>query len=789
VKVCSQCKGQYASNQQFCPIDGAKLDQVLPVTAFDSGGKVHPIEGVDYPSLFGDDNNDQVEEEPDSAPGIVYSKVPEVDQLLGTVVDDCYEVLSVIGKGGMSVVYVARDTRLKKIVALKMMHPYMVANPLHMQRFRQEAEAASNLSHPNIITVHNFGLSKTGRPYLVMDYCSGMSLASLIAEKEHLEIERAVPVFIQIAGALAHAHEKGVIHRDLKPSNILLVDSQDQKDVVKVVDFGIAKILPKEGREAAELTHNTGKLFGSPLYMSPEQCRGEKPDARSDVYSMGCLMYESLMGTPSVRGNNALDILFKQVNEMPPSFSQSNPNLNLPPQLEAIVFKALAKNPSDRYQSMLALRSDLIKFQREYSRSVIDSVATKFKLNWLKRRIWKDSDKILFGAGAAALLIVLGLAGWLTAVYISAATSPYSTVPVTWKENDLSDGPLLAPAEILKNKIAADAALFSADKVLQQAQGTKLSADSYKPLEEEVKTLDSLAGEMVKLRLWEQAQELYSKALYLSELKLDDNSGEAVLKLDSLSREKMTLNLATCYFKSKQYSLAAKQYERLLVLERGLRGHTITQTYASLGDCFYFQGNWMAAEKAYGRACLKWLRAPDPVTNKPYSLSWYFPIKNEVVLVTVGRRADTARELAQQQSESKEQSEFNRQSAFLYQTCANSWQAAGSAGLQDLAVSHFYWAQVGQNLSANDFARIQNAAEFSRGKTLSINDLYVLSCDEMRQAVGEKSPVMAAVLKGYSDYLFSQSDYANGWRVRIEHMFVLSQSSLKRENDRIELRK
>jgi len=770
LKVCPQCRNQYASKNQFCPIDGTKLDQGLPATRSDSGDKVQPIDGPDYPSLFGDDNSDQVEDKQDASAGIAYRKVPEVDQLLGTVVDDHYEVLSVIGKGGMSVVYVAKDTRLKKIIALKMMLPYMVANPTHMQRFQQEAEAASNLSHPNIIAVHNFGLSKTGLPYLVMDYCSGISLSSLIAQKERLEIERAVPVFIQIAGALAHAHEKGVIHRDLKPSNILLVDSQDQKDVVKVVDFGIAKILPQEGREAAELTQ-TGDVFGSPLYMSPEQCRGEHLDARSDVYSMGCLMYEGLMGTPSVHGNNALDILFKQVNEMPLSFSQCNPSLNIPLQLEAIVFKALAKNPSERYQSMLALRSDLIKFQREYSRSIIDSIAAKFKLNWLKRRLWKDSDKVLFGAAATALLMTLAFAGWLTSFYVSAATSPYATIKVAWKENDLSDGTLLAPADILRQQKTTDEALFLADGAVKHARVARTSADSYELLEDQIKTLNSLAGEMFKVKLWEQAGQLYAKALSLSELKSKDSSGEAAPESESLPIKKMMLNAATCYFKAKKYSLAAKQYERLLELERVISDYTMAQFYASLGDCFYFQGDWSSAEKAYGQACWRWSEVADPVNNERYSLSRFFPIKNELVLITVGRLADTVRELA------KEKRDFYRQATVLYQKCATSWQATGSSGLEDLAVSHFYLAQVGEKLPANAFAKFQLIDRPQTEKALSIDDFYRLSCDEMRKALGDKSPILATVLKSYSDYLFSKSDVANGLRYRLESIFVLSQSS------------
>lgn len=208
MKVCPQCRSQYASENLYCPIDGTKLELSFHQDRPDHEENVREAVESDYPSLFGDEGEALSDKESASSIATEHSTLPEVDPLLGTLVDDHYEILSIIGKGGMSVVYVAKDVRLKKIVALKMMLPYLLANPLHMQRFQQEAEAASNLSHPNIIGVHNCGLSRSGRPYLVMDYCAGNSLSSLIAHKERLEVDRAVPIFVQIAGALAHAHEK-----------------------------------------------------------------------------------------------------------------------------------------------------------------------------------------------------------------------------------------------------------------------------------------------------------------------------------------------------------------------------------------------------------------------------------------------------------------------------------------------------------------------------------------------------------------------------------------------------
>lgn len=282
--------------------------------------------------------------------------------MVGKIIGDKYEVLETIGGGGMGMIYKAKHILMKRIVAIKMMHPQYVSSASNLKRFQQEAQAASALSHPNILAVFDFGLTPAGAPFLVMDFLEGTNLAEVLDEVGLLPASRATNIFAQACAGLAHAHSKGVIHRDLKPGNIMLVEFDQRKDFVKIVDFGIAKVLPSgDESEAAHLTQ-TGEVFGSPLYMSPEQCRGRNLDIRSDIYSLGCVMYRTLTGSSPFFGQDPMECMYKQVNEAPNKFFETNPDTKSPEALEAIVFKCLAKEPAERYQTMLELKEALLEF-------------------------------------------------------------------------------------------------------------------------------------------------------------------------------------------------------------------------------------------------------------------------------------------------------------------------------------------------------------------------------------------------------------------------------------------
>lgn len=269
------------------------------------------------------------------------------------IVNDRYELIELIGKGGMGKVYKARHIRLDKIVALKLLSLHDEDSDRHLQRFEQEAKAASSLAHPNLVAVTDYGMVDDVRPYLVMDYVEGETLQQVIQRNGHLRAEDALPIFKQICDGLSYAHENGVVHRDLKPSNVLIVQTADGPKV-RIADFGLAKVMTKEQRLTA-----TGDVFGSPFYMSPEQQLGHPVDARSDIYSLGCLMFEVLTGDVPFKGDNMMQTFLKHLHDEVPPFP---PACGIPDQLERIIAKALEKSADKRQQTITQLRAELDGF-------------------------------------------------------------------------------------------------------------------------------------------------------------------------------------------------------------------------------------------------------------------------------------------------------------------------------------------------------------------------------------------------------------------------------------------
>ncbi|HEY9786188.1 MAG TPA: serine/threonine-protein kinase [Candidatus Obscuribacterales bacterium] len=274
----------------------------------------------------------------------------------GKLIEQKYLLGELCGRGGMSVVYSAKHILIGKTVAVKFLHQHLLASQTALMRFQQEAKAASCLNHRNCIRLYDFGIHDGNQPFIVMEYVTGESLSQMLEREGKLKVERAIEVFKQIAEGLDEAHRQGVIHRDLKPSNIILKRSDDGSDVVTIVDFGIAKILVGDAEDQVKLTQ-TGEVFGSPLYMSPEQCQGQHLDPRTDIYSFGVLMYESLTGKPPIAGSNPLEQLSRQIREIPRSAKTMNPGI--PDALDYLVMRCLEKDPADRYQSVAELLVDL----------------------------------------------------------------------------------------------------------------------------------------------------------------------------------------------------------------------------------------------------------------------------------------------------------------------------------------------------------------------------------------------------------------------------------------------
>lgn len=275
----------------------------------------------------------------------------------GTVLSDRYEILETVADGGMGKVYKARHKLMNRNVAIKTMQPSLVASGSALKRFQQEVQAISLLNHPNVLTVFDFFISDDGLPYMVMDYLEGTNLDEIRKTEGAIDPDRAIRIFIMACAGLAHAHEKGIIHRDIKPANIMLVNFDGMPDFVKIIDFGIAKVAPTES-EGINLTA-TGDVFGSPLFMSPEQCRAKPLDARSDVYSLGCVMYAAVSGKSPFTGTDPIECMYRQVHETPLPFQEVCAGMQLPEGLEEAIFKAVAKEPDDRFQSMAEFRRTL----------------------------------------------------------------------------------------------------------------------------------------------------------------------------------------------------------------------------------------------------------------------------------------------------------------------------------------------------------------------------------------------------------------------------------------------
>ncbi len=261
-----------------------------------------------------------------------------------------YEVTHLIDRGGMAMVYRAQDLLLSRAVALKILYPELSADPLFVERFRREAQAAANLSHPNIVPVFDWGEDE-GTYFIVMELIDGTSLDRDLRGSRTLSPSRSAVIAAQVASALGYAHRSGVVHRDVKPGNILIThDGQ-----VKVTDFGIAQAVSSEDQFA-----EAGSVMGTATYFSPEQASGAPVDGRSDVYSLGVVLYEMLAGRPPFIGDSPVEVSSQHVNDPVPPPSQFNSEI--PSDLEAIVMEALAKSPYERYQSADDMRADLMRF-------------------------------------------------------------------------------------------------------------------------------------------------------------------------------------------------------------------------------------------------------------------------------------------------------------------------------------------------------------------------------------------------------------------------------------------
>lgn len=267
--------------------------------------------------------------------------------MMGAVLDGRYEVIHKLGDGGSSEVYLAEHIHIGRREAIKVLRPEVAVDRTFVGRFRREARAINRLHHPNIIGIYDFGQLPDGRLYLAMEHAGGDAIDAILRETGALELERALHVLYQLASAAEHAHGKGVVHRDLKPANMVLVEHRGNKDVLKILDFGMAKIVCSD--ETEELTKQ-GEIFGTPAYMAPESFTAMGADPRSDLYSIGCIAYELISGKPPFEGHR-VQLMQAHMGDTPRPPSEVSPNTGIPRMMDSIILQCLEKSPDNRFQS------------------------------------------------------------------------------------------------------------------------------------------------------------------------------------------------------------------------------------------------------------------------------------------------------------------------------------------------------------------------------------------------------------------------------------------------------
>ncbi len=275
----------------------------------------------------------------------------------GDIIGDSYVIIELIGVGGMGYVYKVRHLILEKMYAMKTISGEQISE-IAWRRLQVEAQAIARINHPNIVGIHNLGIHQGKIPYYVMDYLKGKNLAEILKQKRYLTLEQSLPLFIEICNGLGFAHKKGIVHRDMKPGNIVILDEPDfTGGRVKIVDFGIAKLAGTIDPVNQKLT-TIGEVFGSPLYMSPEQCEGKRIDARSDIYSLGCTFFEILTGEVPFHGENPVATMLLHSQVEPPSLYEAS-GLDFPESMEHLVATMLAKAPMNRYPNLERVGDDL----------------------------------------------------------------------------------------------------------------------------------------------------------------------------------------------------------------------------------------------------------------------------------------------------------------------------------------------------------------------------------------------------------------------------------------------
>jgi serine/threonine protein kinase len=492
----------------------------------------------------------------------------------------------------MGTVFKAVHEALSKVVAVKLLRADRSLDAHTLMRFEREAKAASSLSHPNLASVFDYGRTEAGAPYLVMDFLDGISLGDLIKRDKQVNLQEAVDIFKQIAGALDYAHQKGVVHRDLKPNNIVLMEDSSARFTVKLVDFGIAKLLPVEDAEVKPVT-GAGEIFGSPLYMSPEQCMDQELDNRSDIYSFGCLMYETITGSAPFVGENPVQTMYMHVHAPAKPFRGSFSDAKLAAGLEAIVLKSLEKNPKDRYQSMSDVARELTMVAHGGQPQAplirfIDRILPKNK--WLRATL---GGLALFPISVIVLSEIVAL---------SILVKPLAQMNAPWAKltnrayAEYNSGNLQSAKTLMKDAIAA----FPTDNA-DVTQRASMFASLAKIYFEE--------GNLA------QASKLYGEAAEVAEKANLNEVAESCQMCRARCAERLGLTKQAADYFAK---VAALMTQRL-----GPKTPALLEPLASAGQRYFECGEYDSAETAYRQLIQVAVYNPDAERDLVANAYWY----------------------------------------------------------------------------------------------------------------------------------------------------------------------
>ncbi|MEZ4426489.1 MAG: protein kinase [Nannocystaceae bacterium] len=407
----------------------------------------------------------------DAHHGVLAEKTPDHITFVGVDLDDKYKIIRPIGKGGMGTIFLGEHTGIGKRVAIKLLSSKYSGNEQVIQRFLQEARSAARIRHKNVVEIYDCGRTSEGLPFFAMELLHGIDIRRMMKQTGPLPWPRALRLMRQICAALEAAHQAGIVHRDMKPGNCFVVDDGEEPDVVKVLDFGIAKVLSDDDSEQ-ELTH-TGMVMGTAHYMSPEQARSEALDKRADVYSAGVILYQLLTGKLPYEGKGFMGTLSKHLTEPIPSLIAAAEGRAVPRALEAVIQKVLAKDRDERYQSAAEFAAALDEIGEHPRTSLTMSMTVRAES--LRERIglpWLPIAAI--GAGVVALAVGLVMYLGDEPEPVAPPAAPPVVAEVAVPEPPTPDAPPVAAAEATT---AADAVVDDTDAVVDATEESAAETD------------------------------------------------------------------------------------------------------------------------------------------------------------------------------------------------------------------------------------------------------------------------------------------------------------------------